>query len=433
LSPPDTLLEPTQIALGFLLALAVGGAVGLERERHAFAEKKPSFGGARTFPLVALLGALAALLARALGPSVLIAGFAALAVLLGVGYWGARKGAGDLQLGLTAEIAALVVFAVGALPFVELAPLSFPQRLLLAGGLGTVVMALLALRRPIHEFAQRLSYEDLLATVRFALVAVVALPLLPDRSFGPYDVLNPFSIGVVVVLIAGISFVGYVAVRLFGARKGLGLMALAGGLVSSTAVTLAFAAKGREHRELARACALAIGLASTIMFLRVAVEIAAIHPELVAPAALPLGAMLAVGVAGCLVLWSRVGGARDGEEPGGLHNPFRLRTALRLGLAYALIRFVAAAAWEHLGGGGLLASAFLSGLADVDAITISIARMHEGGLDTGLAVSAVTVAAATNTLVKVGLSVALGGRAVGLAVAAVLVPAAACGMLLAFL
>jgi uncharacterized membrane protein (DUF4010 family) len=261
----------------------------------------------------------------------------------------------------------------------------------------------------------------------------VALPLLPDRSFGPYGVLNPFRIGVVVVLIAGISFVGYVAVRLFGARKGLGLMAIAGGLASSTAVTLAFAARGREHPDLRRACALAIALASTIMFPRILVEIAAVRPELTAPAALPIGAMLVVGCAGCIVLWRRGNDARDGDGGERLHNPFRLRTALRLGLVYAVIRLVAAAAYENFGGGGLLVSAFLSGLTDVDAITISVARMHEGGLDTSLAVGAVTVAAATNTLVKVGLSIVLGGRSLGLAVAAVLVPAAAAGGLAAIL
>lgn len=428
----DGTLEPADVAVGFALALAVGFAVGLERERHAFAERKPSFGGARTFPLVALLGALLALVARSHGASVLAVGFVALAALLGLGYWGSRKEAGNVHLGLTSELAALVVFVIGALPFVDTPYLSFPQRLLLGGALGTVVMSLLALRRPIHEFAERLSYEDLLATVRFALVAVVALPLLPDRSFGAFDALNPFRTGVVVVLIAGISFVGYVAVRLFGPRKGLGVTAVAGGLVSSTAVTLTFSARGREHPALAPACALAIALAATIMFLRVVVEVAAIRPALVPPVAAPLGAMLAAGVLGCLLLWRRVEAPPDGDEPQGLRNPFRLRQALRLGLVYVAIRLLAAAAWDRLGSGGLLVSAGVSGLADVDAITISVARMHSGGLPTDLAVAAVTVASATNTLVKVGLATALGGRPIAARVALVLVPAAVVGPIVAF-
>ncbi|MCB9916672.1 MAG: MgtC/SapB family protein [Planctomycetes bacterium] len=424
-------LEPVELVLGFALALAVGGAVGLERERHAFAEQKPSFGGARTFPLVALLGALLALLARAHGPMLLVAGFVALTALLGLGYWGSRRVAGDVQLGLTTEFSALVVFLIGALPFVETASMTFPLRLLLGGALGTVVMSLLALRRPIHEFAERISYEDLLAVVRFALVAVVALPLLPDRSFGAYDALNPFRIGVVVVLIAGISFVGYVAVRLLGARRGIGMTGLAGGLVSSTAVTLTFSAKGKEHPELARACALAISLAATIMFARVLVEVLAIRPELVLPTSAPLGAMLAVGVLGSLVLWRRANGPQDDAEPA-VRNPFRLRQAVRLGLLYAAVRLLAAAAWNHLGERGLLASAAIAGLADVDAITVSVARMHAESLPTDLAVSAVTLAAVTNTVVKVVLAVALGGRRVALAVLSVLLPAAAVGAAVAF-
>ena len=427
----DAPLTSLEVALGFALALTVGGAVGLERERHAHAENKPGFGGARTFPLVALLGGLLALLADAFGPALLGAGLLTLAGLLGLGYWSSRRQSGDAQLGITSELAALVVFGIGALPFVEALGLGFRERLLLGGALGTVVTALLALRRPIHEFAERLSYEDLLATVRFALVAVVALPLLPDRSFGAYEALNPFRIGVVIVLIAGISFIGYVAVRLYGPRRGLGVTALAGGLVSSTAVALAFSSRGKEHAALAPACSFAICLAATVMFLRVLVEVAAIEPALVPHVLLPLGAMLAVGVLGSLVVRRGVRAGNGSEEPEGLHNPFRLREAVRLGLAYALVRFIAAAAWEHFGEGGLLLSAGAAGLADVDAITISVARMHRGGVSTELAVSAITVAAVTNTLVKVGIASMLGGGRVARAVAPVLVLAAAVGAVLA--
>lgn len=430
---PDTALAPLEVVLGFCLALTVGGAVGLERERHAFAESKPAFGGARTFPLVALLGALLGLVSRPLGPAPLAVGLVAVAALLGLGYWGSRREAGSMQIGLTSEFAALVVFVVGALPFLDAPGLSFTQRLLLGGAIGTVVMSLLALRRPIHEFAERLSYEDLLATVRFALVAVVLLPLLPDRSFDPLAVLNPFRIGVVVVLIAGISFVGYVAVRLFGERRGLGLAALAGGLVSSTAVTLSFAQRSREHPRLAPTFALGIAAAATTMFARVVVEVAAIRPALVLPVALPLGAMLAAGTLGCLALWRRPAGAASPAEPQGLRNPFQLRQALRLGLVFVAIRLLSALAWERFGEGGLLASAAVAGLADVDAITISVARMHAGGLPTHFAVVAITLAAATNTLVKVGLAAALGGPRLGARVGAVLVPAAAAGGAVALL
>jgi uncharacterized membrane protein (DUF4010 family) len=429
-SPP---LQPLQIALGFALALAVGGALGLERERHARTEGHPSFGGARTFPLVCLWGALSALLARELGGALLAAGLLALALLVGVSHWKSRSADGELQLGLTSEISALVVFALGALPFVELAGVPFAQRMLVSAALATAVMALLTLRDPIHAFAQRISYADLLATVRFALVALVALPLLPDRAWDPYEALNPFKIGIVVVLIAGISFVGYVAVRLYGARKGLAVTAIAGGLVSSTAVTLTFAARAREKPQLRALCVLAVCLASTILFARVLVEIAAVRPALVGPAAIPLGGMLVAAALGCLLVWRRMPTSRGASEPGELHNPFRLRTAVRLGLVYAAVRLLVALTWDHFGSGGLLLSAAVSGLADVDAITLSVAQMHSQGLESDVAVHAIALATIANTLVKVVLCATLGGRALALGVGLVLGPAAAVGAALAFL
>lgn len=429
--PPET-LRPLQIALGLALALAVGAAVGLERERRAQSEHKRGFGGARTFPLVALFGALSGFLSRSLGGELLALGAAALTALLGLSYWRARRAAEDEPPGLTTEMAALVVYLLGAMPFAPSSEVTFEVRVLLVGALGTCVMALLALRQRIHAFAGQLSHEDLLAAVRFALAALVVLPLLPDASYGPSGVLNPRRIGIVVVLIAGIGFVGYVAVRLFGARKGFTLTAAAGGLVSSTAVTLSFASRARQHPELRGASALAVVLASTIMFPRVLVLIAAMRPSLAAAAALPLGVMFAVALLGALLAWRRQAAQAEGGEPTRLSNPFRLREAVRLGLLYAGVRLVAALAWEHFGQSGLYASAVLSGLVDVDAISLSVANMHRGGLEPATAVGAVTLAAATNTLVKVGLSAAIGGRALGRAVGLVLVPAALLGCVVAF-
>lgn len=417
---------PAQIVLGLSLSLAVGGLMGLERERRARNQQSTGIGGARTYPLVCLLGALVALAAQTLGPALLAVGLAALTALV---IMRSRENhpPGGGPRGLTSEVSALLIFLIGALPFIELASLPFAQRMLLAGALGTVITSVLALREPLHDFVAALSREDLLATVRFALAAVVFLPLLPDRAFGPYAAFNPFRTGVVIVLIAGISFVGYVAVRLLGTRRGMEVTALAGGLVSSTAVALTFSAKARERPELTWSCALAIALAATILFARVFVEILVVRPALAAHAALPLAVMLTASAIGCLMLWRRVAQPADAPAPTGLHNPFRLSQALRLGLAYAVVRFVAAAAYDQFGSGGLLASAALSGLADVDAITISVARMHGHGLATEAAVAAITIAVVSNTLVKVALVAAIGGPRVARPVAAVLLPAAVIG------
>jgi uncharacterized membrane protein (DUF4010 family) len=180
-------------------------------------------------------------------------------------------------------------------------------------------------------------------------------------------------------------------------------------------------------------CALAVCLASTILFARVLVEIAAVRPSLVGPAAVPLGGMLAAAALGCVLLWRRMPGNRGATEPGEMHNPFRLRTAVRLGLVYAVVRLVVALTWDHFGSGGLLLSAVVSGLADVDAITLSVAQMHGQGLASDVAVHAIALATISNTLVKVVLCATLGGRALALDVALVLGPAAAVGAALAFL
>ncbi|MCB9933236.1 MAG: DUF4010 domain-containing protein [Planctomycetes bacterium] len=425
----------TELALGFGLSLAVGVLVGIERERHAVEEKRTAFAGIRTFPLISLTGALAGLLAGAFGAWALLPPLLALTLLLAVAYWYERKPEGHPHAGLTSEIAALLVFGISALPFLHQVGLSFEERAILAGALGAIVMALLSLKGPLHKLTEKISREDIYATVRFLLLAAVLLPLLPDKAYGRFEALNPFWIGVVTVLIAGISIVGYLAVRFLGARKGIGFTAFFGGLVSSTAVTLTFSAKGRENPRLGLICVFAVVFASTVMFPRIVVSLAVINEALVPPALLPLGAMLLVGLAGAGVALWRAGKAEKIEEQPKLSNPFQIGEALKLGLIFAAVRLVSSAAYQYFGETGLYASALLAGLTDVDAITISIARMHKlgEGLDTGSAVLAITLAAVSNTLTKTGIALALGGRRLGLAVAAALVPAAVVGLTLALL
>ncbi|MCC6575205.1 MAG: MgtC/SapB family protein [Planctomycetes bacterium] len=448
-------LAPQDVALGLGIGVAVGALVGIERERKAQNDNKPAFGGIRTFPLIGLAGGLGALMADSLGVAALALPFLAVTALLVASYLRQPRSEEKPRLGMTSEVAALVVFCIGALPFVEAVGLDFRNRLILCCALGVVVMAALALREPLHKLAGKVSGEDMYATVRFALMAAVALPLLPDHDYGPYEVLNPFKIGLVVVLIAGISFFGYVAVRVLGPRKGIGITAIFGGLASSTAVTLSFSGRTKQQPEFIDAFALAIVLASTIMFPRLAVEISAVQMPLLARAAPSLGAMLGVGLIGCVVLWFLSGKkgapgtakskkyhkAKEGEAPPAeesgeprLNNPFSLKQALKLGLAYAVIRFVAAAAHDQFGSAGLFASSALAGLTDVDAITISVCRMFEkSAVQASDAVLAITLAALSNTLTKTGIAFFLGGRKLGLIVAAVLVPATIAGVIAALI
>jgi len=419
--------ELLDVVLGLAIALAIGGLVGVERERHALRYRRSEFGGVRTFPLIALAGALAALATRSLGPGALLAVFVAVAGLIAIRFL-REKVEDDATRGLTTEIAALLVFGLGALPFLEGLGLVFRERLVLAGASGTIVMALLALREPLHLFAERVSAEDLYATVRFALLAAVALPLLPSRTFGPYDAFNPFGFGLVVTLIAALSFVGYVAVRVLGARRGVGLTAMFGGLVSSTAVALTFSGRARADAAATRLCAFAVVLASTILYPRVWVELLVIRPALTPALALPLGVMLAVGLIASMLLWRRAGEGGQGDARPRFVNPFTLGQAVRLGLLYATIRFVSAAAYAELGHGGLWWSAILAGLADVDAIAISIGQMHAAGLETEVAVTAIVLATVSNTLVKAAIAWIIGGARLGRLVSFALVLAAAAGL-----
>lgn len=425
----------TELALGFGIGLAVGVLVGVERERHAAQDNQPTFAGIRTFPMIALLGGMAGLFAQPWGPLALMPPFLVLGALVCLNYWWENQRREKPDPGLTTEIAALAVFGLAALPFVDSIGLDFYERLVLTGALGAIVMALLSLKAPLHKAAEKISAEDLYATVRFLLLAAVILPLLPDENFGQLQALNPFWIGVVVVLVAGISFVGYIAVKFLGARRGIGITALVGGLASSTAVALSFSERGKKQPELALMCAFAITLASMVMFPRMWVLLAATSPELVRHALLPIGGMLAAGLVGCgVVYWrsAREKGAHHDAEPK-FSNPFRLGQALKLGLLFAAVSLVAAAAHDWFGDSGLYVSALLAGLTDVDAITISVARMHAAeSVGTGAAVLAITLAAISNTAVKAGIAIALGGRKVGLAVAAVLLPAALAGAILAF-
>jgi uncharacterized membrane protein (DUF4010 family) len=426
-------LTPADLALGFGIALGVGALVGLERQRSARVRGRVSFGGIRTFPLLAMLGAVAGLVAQTVGNLGFAAAVLAGAGLLGLAYAREPRTPESPHAGLTTEVAGLLVLLLGSLPFLGLPGMDLYGRLVLTAGLGAVLMSILSLRDPLHDLASRVSSDDLYATVRFVLLAAVALPLLPDRSWDPYAALNPFKIGLFVALLAGVSFFGYVAVRVLGSRRGIGVTAAFGGLVSSTAVTLSFGSRARQQPDLTRGCAFAVVLASTIMFLRMLFLVGVVKSDLLWAAVPALAAMFGVGALATLLLWRVTGrDQRPTHEGGGteprLANPFRLRQAIKLGIAFAAVRLVAAAAHDQFGSTGFLVSAALSGLVDVDAITISAARMFASGtVASADAVLAITVAALTNTLVKTGLVLVLAGRRMGRMVAAALIPAAAAG------
>ena len=399
---------PVDVFYRFGAALLIGLLVGLQREYAHFQEEqeKPehTFGGTRTFALLGLLGCMAAYLSDKTG-SVLV--FATIIGIVGgliiIAYLAtARKG----NLGMTSEAAAVATMLTGAI--------CFWHGLAVAAALGVAITVLLALKLQTRILVRNLTQADVYATLTFAVITLIILPVLPTSSYGPppFDVLVPYNIWLMVVFISGISFLGYVLIKIVGGRRGVGLTGLLGGLASSTAVTLSFAQRSRRIEGLERPFALAILLAWSIMFVRVMVEVAVINPVLLKVVWIPLSAALAVCMAYCAYLY-RAQSLGKQEEKDKFKNPFELWPALTFGLIYALILVVANAARMYLGDTGIYASSIASGLADVDAITLSLAKLslETGGLELDTAARGIVLAAVSNTLVKGAMVLGMGSMA----------------------
>ncbi len=377
------------------VSLMLGLLVGLQRERT-----ESSVAGIRTFPLIAMFGTVCAWLAAEHGGWVLAAGLVAVAALFAVGNLIRSKG-GDTDAGQTTEIAAVLLYGVGAYVVVG--------EMAVAVALGGAIALLLHYKAPLHAFVAGIEEGDVKAIMQFALVTLVILPVLPNRVFGPYEVLNPFNIWLMVVLIVGISLAGYVAYTVFGARAGAVLGGTLGGLVSSTATTVSYARRSADSPTTAGLAALVIMIAAATVFLRVLVEIAAVARQRFVDIAPPLVAMLVACLLIGLLAWRRTRGA-DPQLP---HrgNPADMKLALVFGGLYALILLAVAAAKEEFGAAGLYTVAVLSGLADMDAITLSTARLaDQGRLDTDTGWRIILVASMSNLVFKAGLVAAFGSR-----------------------
>ncbi|MFP4695070.1 MgtC/SapB family protein [Thiohalospira sp.] len=394
---------------GLGLAVLLGLLVGIERGWQAReSEEGARTAGIRTFALTGLLGGLTGLLADSLDAPVLL-GLAFLAMALFLGFAFLQRWQRYADAGATTLVAALVVFLLGAL-----ATLGRPVE---AAAGAVITTVLLSLKPTLHGWLRRLEDRELHAALKLLVISVVLLPLLPDRGYGPWEALNPYTLWWLVVLIAGLGFAGYVAMRVVGPGRGLLVTGLLGGLVSSTAVTLQLSRLAPRGERLYTVAAGAIVIACTTMFPRMAVEIGVVHPALLWQAALPLGLVTAAGIAGALWLWwYRRGDDAPGEAPR-LTNPVELGPALQFAGLLALITLLAEAARRWLGDAGLYALAAASGLADVDAITLSLAEMARDDVSGEVAVRAMLLAALVNTVVKGAMAAAVGGLALGRRVA----------------
>jgi uncharacterized membrane protein (DUF4010 family) len=379
----------------FATALLIGALLGIERERHKSEHDEQTIGGLRTFILFTLIGALGGWLTRELdSPWILAASvLAALAPVI-AGYVISARTDPD-ALGLTTELAAVAACLLGAMT-----TLGYRD---LAVGLGVTVAAVLAYKQPLHGLVQRLDREDVYAGLRLLIATFIVLPLLPDRPIDPWGALNPRSLWMLVLLISSLSLVGYVATRLLGANRGIPLTGATGGLVSSTAVTLAFSRQSRDPAYAAAAPALAAGilLAWTVMFARVIVMVAILNRPLLMALGIPMATMAVVTLAFAWYLRSR-GNAAGSVEGVPLKNPFSLTAAAKFAAFFAAVLLVVKLTQTYAPDRGLYFVATLAGTTDVDAITLSMAELARNGA-TDVAANAIVIATLTNTIVKAGM------------------------------
>ncbi len=390
----NNLLTPFFLALG--VALCVGLIIGLEREFDA-QQKDDHLAGIRTFPLVSILGCLLASFGRSAGYGLLWAAFPAFILFVAL-TWYSRSKQG--HTGLTSEIALIIAFTAGAMAGTHM--------IRAALGVAVITAALLSLKGTLKSYLERISRVELSAFIKFALIALVLLPFLPDRDMGPQGVLNPQSIGIVVVVVSALSFVGYFMVKFIGEGKGILLTALFGGLFSSTSVTWVYAARSREEDvTLARPYGAGISIASAIMFVRVAILALIFNANVFVIIVFPCLLMAAVELGSA---WSIMRNSVP-TAPGKaleLRDPLNILNALSFGLLYVSISLAVYYADVWLGEKGLMLSGVISGFADVDAINIAMSKMALDPNKLRVATQVILAAVLSNTLVKLSITMMRG-------------------------
>jgi uncharacterized membrane protein (DUF4010 family) len=370
--------------VGLIAATAAGLLIGLERGwRQRAQDAGTRVAGFRTFGLIGLIGGIAGLasdpVAAALGLGV--------AATLAVGYW---KSAREDALSATTTIAGVLTFGIG------FAALRLSPGIALAAAAGSYII--LSARRSMHALLRGLTEKEIEGVARFALVALVILPLLPDAAYGPYDAWNPRRIWMVVVLVTGLSFAGYVAARRFGADRGILIVALTGSLVSSTAVTADLARRLRKEPESRRALTAGIALASIVMFVRVQILVLVLIPRALPTLALAMAPATMVAGALAFLAWRRQ--RAEPAPPVPLGNPFDFGPALLLAAMVAILSLVARWALEQFGGEGLAVVLGLTGLMDVDAAVLTLAGLPQAALDNATAGIVLAVPVLANTAIK---------------------------------
>jgi len=387
-----------------VVSASFGALVGLIRQ---WSDQKTSstetdFGGVRTYTFWAMVGCIGTYASELTSPVLL----AVLFLVVGAQQIAAKLYTANTTTrpGGTTLASTLLTVLIGALVFWD----ELPAAALVAA----TTMVLLGSKQPLHAWTRSFTREDVRATLQFVAITGVILPLVPDRDFGPYGAFNPYDTWLMVVLISGVGFAGYIAVRLLGSGAGLLLASVLGGVASSTATTLTFARRSKEEPAHSLDYSMAVVTASTVMLPRTLAIVAVISPALAKALILPLAIIALPGIAFIAWWWlarRRESQVADNNNSPMLSNPLNLSTAIKFALLYAAIAFAVKVLAESGHTGGTLPLSFVSGLTDMAAIALSMARhAASDSLPLPLATSAVVLAAISNSLLKAGLAISLG-------------------------
>ncbi len=405
----------------FLVALVIGALIGIERQRRLIEDKTRGVAGLRTFILISLLGALSATLAGHYGPNFAVVSLAAFIIFVSVGYASSISAQGRIDF--TAAVAAVVTFTLGMLT-------SFPESTPLSVALAIITTWVLATKTVTHRYVETLSETDLLDTLKMGIIALVIYPLLPETPLGPWGVFNPRQIWLLVVLVSLIGYVGYILIRILGTERGLSLTGILGGLVSSTAVASAMASEVKENKEILSSAVFATAIASCTMFPRMLFIVLVANKDLFLALLPHLLIMTVVGVILAYLLLRR--DDKIGKDVK-VKDPFRIIPAISFGAFFAFVLLISKLASIYFGDAGIYAASIVSGLADVDAITLTLSTLAKSTLGPNVAVVSITIAAITNTLVKLCIAYVLGTREFGNKIAAVFLPTVFAGIISLFL
>ncbi|NUO00711.1 MAG: MgtC/SapB family protein [Saprospiraceae bacterium] len=382
-----------------LVSIGIGFLIGLEREHAAMTDNEKSFAGIRTFVFVVVLGFIATMLHYLLAPWVYGIVLLSTVLIIGIAYWvTASKG----DIGGTTEFSALIAFFLGSLSFLGYIELSL--------AVTVMVLVLLSSKLKLKAIVGKITREELYDLIRFVVAALLILPFLPDEAMGPYEVINPSEIGWVVILTSGLGLLGYLLIKFLGASKGILLTGIFGGLVSSTLITWVFAKRSKETPAISANYATGILAASTIMVIRVMLWVSIFNGALAKSLYIPFGIMLlaAAGITLYFYLGHKDGKEQDASIP--LGKPLNLQGALVFGLLYMAVIVLISYTHAYFGTGGILVSSSIAGLADVDAITISVSKLTGATVQLQTAGTAVLLATICNTLVKFSIALWAGSR-----------------------